>query len=380
MHNQLIDFIQDIYATKSAIALHEPQLGAKEIEQVTKALNSGYVSSVGEAVDAFSSDLESLLDAKFAIPLVNGTAALHLALYLNNVSQGDLVICPALTFVASCNAVRYLGAEPIFIDVNETSLGLCPVALAHYLEEHSFLDDDGRCIHSDSGHVIRSCIAVHTLGHGCDLAELSAVCARRNISVIEDAAQALGSKYQSKYIGSDSSYACFSFNGNKIITTGGGGALISNTAAIAIEAKHVSTTSRVAGIDIDHDALGFNYRMPNLNAALGLAQLTRLERFVEKKRALANQYDEFFSGSDLTFYTEKKDRKSNYWLNAVMCSGPDEKQTLLKKLSDSSIGARPLWKLMVDLPMYKHCERGPLTCSRKLYDRTVCLPSSVRCD
>lgn len=377
MHKPLIQFIQDVYGTKDFIALHEPVLGDREIESVSASIKSGYVSSAGKMVDEFSNTLASTLGAKHAVPLVSGTSALHLALYLNKVSHNDLVVCPALTFVATCNAVRTLGADPLFIDVNRETMGLCPTQLSTYLDTNAYVNDQGLCIHRGCEKPIRACIAVHTLGHCCDLNALRLVCERWSINLIEDAAQALGSKYHGDYVGSNSRFACFSFNGNKIVTTGGGGALVSCDNDMAKKIKHISSTARVLGVDIDHDEFAFNYRMPNLNAALGYAQLTRLQHILIKKRNLAKQYQDFFCRSDYDMFIEPYGRESNYWLNAMFCEDASSKRDVLDTLNAAGIGARPLWKLMTDLPMYAHCERGELSCSKDLYERTVCLPSSV---
>ena len=376
MHAELIDFIRHQFSAEGFIPLHEPILGEAEKRAVCSAIDSGFVSSVGPDVDQFARQLEEYLGAEHVVPLVNGTAALQLALHLNNVGYNDLVICPALTFAATCNAVRYQGAEPVLLDVSPVSYGLDPEKLAEYLNASCQLNAAGKCIDSESGKTIKACIAVHTLGFPCQIKAINKICQQWGIALIEDAAQALGSQSNQSLVGADSKFACFSFNGNKILTTGGGGALVTNSKEIAELATHLSTTARVRGMDVDHDMLGFNFRMPNLNAALGLGQLLSLPGWIKKKKILALNYQRKAEHLQLEFLNCKNESDANYWLNTVLCENETEKLHLLNALSEAQIGARPLWKPMHLLPMYSKSSRGDLTCSEDLYSRAVCLPSS----
>jgi UDP-N-acetylbacillosamine transaminase len=377
MDIKLIEFIRDIYKTNEFIPLHAPQFNGNEKKYVLDTLESTFVSSVGKYVDDFESSIEAFTGAKKAVATTNGTAALHAALYMAGVRSNDLVITQALTFVATCNALYHMGAEPIFIDVSRISLGLCPKATEDYLSEYCMIDDDGICRSRDTMQVIRAVVPMHTFGHPVELDELVSVCTRWNLALVEDAAESLGSFYKGKHTGTFSEYSAVSFNGNKIVTTGGGGMVLCKNEEAGKRTKHVTTTSKVPHpYEFYHDEPGFNYRMPNINAALGCAQMEVLESYLSNKRALAIQYENFFKDTLFDFVKEPSYAKSNYWLNAVLCQDQGARDAFLTKTNSSGIMTRPVWKLMHRLPMFKNAKRDGLFNSQWLETRLVNIPSS----
>ena len=309
---------------------------------------------------------------------VNGTAALHVSLKLVGVLPGDLVITQALTFVATCNAIHYCGAEPLFIDVDEATLGLSPLALENWLKNHADLDAEGVCIERESRRRITACMPMHTFGHPADLAGLLRVCESWNLSLVEDAAESLGSFYEGRHTGTFGKIAAVSFNGNKIITTGGGGMILCD-AETGKRAKHLTTTAKKPHpYEYVHDEVGYNYRLPNINAALGVAQLEQLSEFLAEKRALATQYRNLLKDTEFQFVDEPKGCQSNFWLNAVLCPDEHSRNHLLEVTNARNVMTRPVWQLMCDLPMYAHCRRGDLDTSRNIAQRLVNLPSGVK--
>ena len=313
MHNNLVKFVQDIYQTKEFIPLHAPTFSGNEKEYVNNTLDSTFVSSVGKYVDQFEQQIESYTGSTKAIATVNGTAALHTALYMAGVRSGDLVITQALTFVATCNALYHMGAEPVFVDVSKKSLGLCPKALETYLDENAVINVDGLSQHKETQQIFRAVVPMHTFGHPVELDELVVVCRKWNLQLVEDAAESLGSFYKGKHTGTFGAFSAISFNGNKIITTGGGGIVLCDSVDTGAQAKHITTTAKVPhAYEFFHDQAGFNYRLPNLNAALGCAQMEVLPKFLQQKRALALQYKSLFSGSDFQFVVEPEYAQSNY--------------------------------------------------------------------
>lgn len=375
--NDLISFIRSYYNDHSFIPLHRPTFDHHEKENVLDTIESSFVSSVGGYVNEFEKLLESYTGATKAVAMVNGTAALHCALYSAGVEPGDIVITQAVTFVATCNVIHYLHATPLFIDVNKYSLGLCPDALSQYLEENALIDIDGQCRHRKTSQIIRAIVPMHTFGHPVQLFELNNVCQKWNIVLVEDAAESLGSLYKGKHTGTFGKLAALSFNGNKIITTGGGGATLCMDENLGKHVKHLSTTAKVPHpFEYYHDEMGFNYRMPNLNAALGCAQVGKLNQFVLSKRELARKYQCFFDGSKFSFVTEPEYARSNYWLNAIICPSKVEKEHLLKETNANGVMTRPLWQLANTLPMFEGALRGALPNSEWLIDRVVNLPST----
>lgn len=377
MFDNLIRFIREQYRTAEFIPLHAPVFTGHEREYVTDTIDSTFVSSVGAYVDRFEREMEAYTGSPRAVATVNGTAALHVALRLAGVDTGDLVITQPLTFVATCNAIAYCGAEPVFIDVDRHTLGLSPAALEAWLVENARIGDDGLCHTRNDGKVIRACVPMHTFGHPADLDGLVDVCARWHLALVEDAAESLGSLYKGRHTGGFGMLGVLSFNGNKIITTGGGGMVLANE-EIGKRAKHLTTTAKQPHLyEFVHDEVGYNYRLPNINAALGCAQLEQMETFVANKRELAGRYAAFFKDSDLQFFTEPANCRSNYWLNAVICCEVEQRDALLKATNDKAVMTRPIWVLMNRLPMYANFRKGDLANAEWLEARVVNLPSSV---
>lgn len=377
MFEPLIQFIREQYRSNDFIPLHAPVFIGREREYLADTIDSTFVSSVGAYVDRFENDIASYTGSPRAVATMNGTAALHIALQLADVKLGDLVITQPLTFIATCNAISYCGAEPVFVDVDRHTLGLSPVAVSAWLEEHAQLDDAGICRTKSDGRVVRACLPMHTFGHPVDLDGLLAVCQRWNLVLVEDAAESLGSYYKGGHTGTFGALGTLSFNGNKIITTGGGGMILSGE-ELGLRAKHLTTTAKKPhSYEYVHDEVGYNYRLPNLNAALGCAQLEQIETFLAQKRALASRYAAQLKGSDLNFFSEPADCRSNYWLNAVLCENLQHRDALLKATNDNGVMTRPVWALMNHLPMYSNCRCGQLTNAEWLEARIVNLPSSI---
>ena len=377
MHNKLVSFVQDMYQTREFIPLHAPTFKGNEKKYVGNAIDSTFVSSVGEYVDLFEKQVEDFTGTSKAIATVNGTAALHTALYMANVRAGDLVITQALTFVATCNALYHMGAEPIFVDISKVSLGLCPIALERYLEENAILNNDGLCEDKATGQIYRAIVPMHTFGHPVELEQLIVVSQKWNIALVEDAAESLGSFYKGKHTGTFGDFAAISFNGNKVITTGGGGMVLCRCIDDGLHAKHVTTTAKVSHpYEFFHDEAGFNYRLPNLNAALGCAQMEVLPKYLKCKRELAQQYDGFFKGSNFTFVVEPEYAQSNYWLNAIICPSRETRDKFIKITNANNVMTRPIWKLMHRLPMFENARRGDLSVSEWIESHLVNIPSS----
>jgi perosamine synthetase len=379
MYKDLIKFIRDWYQTDQFIPLHEPRFKEIDREYVLDAIDSTFVSSVGEYVNRFEHDLAKYLNVKRTVVTVNGTAALQVALRLAGVKAGDEVITQPLTFVATANAIAYNNASPLFIDVNEKTLGLCPDALEQFLDQNAE-KRGASTFNKITGKRISVMVPMHTFGHPCKMDQLLDLADQWNITIVEDAAESLGSRILNSHCGTLGKLGILSFNGNKTITCGGGGAIITNDDVLADRAKHLTTTAKVNHCwEYVHDEVGYNYRMPNLNAALACAQLEQLDGILSDKRELANAYNEFFSNVDwCNFVKEPEGCKSNYWLNAVIMPDRKQRDELLKITNDSGVMTRPIWQLMSDLKMYKNCPKGDLKNARRLQDRVVNLPSSAR--
>jgi len=377
MFDALIRFVREQYRTDEFIPLHAPVFPGREREYVVQTIDSTFVSSVGAFVDRFERDMAAYTGSQRAVATVNGTAALHAALLLAGVKPGELVVTQSLTFVATCNAIAYCHAEPVFVDVDRHTLGLSPGALDAWLDASARLDEEGVCRLKQDGRVVRACLPMHTFGHPVDLDRLVDVCRRWNLALVEDAAESLGSLYHGKHTGTFGLLGTLSFNGNKILTTGGGGMILADE-ALGARAKHLTTTAKKPHpYEFVHDEVGYNYRLPNLNAALGCAQLEQLDRFVESKRALAERYEAHLAGSGLEFVREPSGCRSNYWLNAVICDSREQRDALLKATNDKGVMTRPIWQLMTHLPIYENCLRGDLATAEWLEARVVNLPSSV---
>ena len=379
MNKSLINFIHNLYETDEFIPLHEPQFEGNEKKYVTDAIDSTYVSSSGYYVNKFEEDISVLTSCTKAVSLVNGTAALSLAMYMSNIRTGDLVITQPLTFIATCNAIHHLGASPIFIDISLDSLGLDPAAVLEFLEAHACIDDDGNCVFKESGQKIKAIVPMHTFGHPVDLDQFTKICEDWNLILIEDAAESLGSLYKGKHTGTFGRFGALSFNGNKTITTGGGGMLLCSKAFEGERAKNLSTTAKLPHpYEFFHDEAGFNMRMPNLNAALGCAQLESLEKFLIAKKIIANSYREFFADTEATFISQPEYAASNYWLNAILCADETSKNELLEYSNNQGVNMRPIWKLMYKLPMFSHAIMGEMGNAEKIESLLVNLPSSPK--
>ncbi|MBN0979048.1 MULTISPECIES: LegC family aminotransferase [Pseudomonas] len=377
MLDSLVKFVREQYRTNEFIPLHAPVFGGNEKRYVLETVDSTFVSSVGAFVDRFEREMEAYTGSPRAVATVNGTAALHVALMLAGVKSGDLVLTQPLTFVATCNAIAYCGAEPVFIDVDKHTLGLSPVALERWLQEHAYLDVDGVCRVKSSDRVLRACLPMHTFGHPVELDSLIEVCGCWGLALVEDAAESLGSLYKGRHTGTFGCVGTLSFNGNKTITTGGGGMILANE-ALGGRAKHLTTTAKKAhAYEYVHDEVGYNYRLPNLNAALGCAQLEQLDSFIAAKRILAGRYQAFFEGSQFQFVVEPQGCRSNYWLNAVICENLMQRDELLAFSNQAGVMTRPIWKLMSHLPAYSKSLQGDLSNALWLEERVVNIPSSV---
>lgn len=378
METKLISLVRDIYQTKDFIPLHAPIFSGNEKQYLNETIDSTFVSSVGKFVDQFEQQVEGYTAATKAVATVNGTAALHTALHLADVRSGDLVLTQALTFVATCNALHHMGAKPVFIDIEPNSYSLCPLAAEQWLTDNAQLNMDNQCIHQATGAQIKALLPMHTFGHPAQLHELQAVAAKWSLALIEDAAESLGSFYKGQHTGTIGRFAALSFNGNKVITTGGGGMLLCRDEADGKRAKHITTTAKQPHpYEFYHDEPGFNYRMPNLNAALGCAQLEAIEAILASKRAIAERYEAFFTNSDYQFVKEPSYGRSNYWLNAVYCPSVTARNQLLEMTNQQGVMTRPVWQLMHRLPMFANALRGDLTQSELAEARLVNLPSSA---
>ena len=377
MFKDVINFIKEIYKSKDFIPLHEPKFCGNENKYVKECIDSSFVSSIGKYVDVFEEKIAKYTGAKFAVATSNGTSALHVSLLLANVNQNDEVITQSLTFIATCNAISYCGGHPIFIDVDKDTMGLSPAALKVFLKDNTTIKNK-QCINNISGRVIKACVPMHTFGHPCKIDEIKQICDEHYIFVVEDAAESVGSKYKDKHTGTFGQLGVMSFNGNKIITSGGGGCIVTNDKILAEKAKHLTTTAKVPHKwDFNHDMVGYNYRMPNINAALLVAQLENLNYFLTNKRKLAKTYEEFFKTQEHTFFKEPKLSKSNYWLNTLLLKDKKQRNKFLKETNSSNVMTRPIWIMMHNLPMFENAQCGDLTNSKWLNDRVVNIPSSV---
>ena len=361
------------------IPLHAPYFGGNEKKYLEETIDSTFVSSVGPFVDKFEEMMQQITGAKYAIATTNGTTALHLSLLVAGVEKGDEVITQALTFVATANAISHAGAVPIFVDVDKDCLGMSAIELKVWLEDNAQVNALQQCINKNTGKRITACLPMHSFGLPLQIEDIVTVCKEYHIPVIEDAAESLGSYVGDKHTGTFGLLGTFSFNGNKTITCGGGGAVITNDEALAKKAKHLSTTAKIPHKwEFAHDVVGYNYRLPNLNAALACAQLEQLPAILANKRELSQLYREFFGGTDIDFIDERSGTKANYWLNTILFKTPQEQLAFLDFSNSNGVMTRPAWKLMTELPMYKFCQRGNLKNSEYLAERLVNIPSSFR--
>lgn len=378
MYKNVVDFIQELYKTKEFLPLHEPRFIGNEKKYVNETIDSTFVSSVGKYVTEFEEMVAKFSGAKYAVATSNGTSALHIGLKLVGVDESCEVITQPLTFIATANAISYCNAQPIFVDVDRETLGLSPSKLKEFLEEFATLDEQGNCRNRSTNKIIKACVPMHTFGHPCKIDEIVEICESYNIAVVEDAAESLGSYYKGRHTGTFGKVGIFSFNGNKIITTGGGGMLVTDDEELAKKAKHITTTAKIPhAYEYIHDEVGYNYRLTNLAAALGVAQMENLPLFIEKQRELADKYAEFFKDTDIKLIKEPKDSQSNYWLNAVVLKNKEERDTFLKYTNNNGIMTRSIWRLMNRLDMFKDAQAGNLDNAKWLEDRVVNISSSV---
>jgi len=376
---QTVDFIKSLYPGKEIIPLHEPCFRGNEKKYLEECIDSTFVSSVGKFVDAFERKTEEFTGAKKAVVIVNGTEALHFAMKLVGVMQDDEVITQPLTFIATANTIVYCNAHPVFIDVDLDTLGMSPKSLKNFLNRNAEVKGKD-CFNIHTQRRIKACVPMHTFGHPCRIDEIVQICKEWNIEVVEDAAESIGSTYKNKHTGTFGKIGVLSFNGNKTITTGGGGMLITNDEELGKHAKYLSTQAKVPHPwEYVHNEIGYNYRMPNLNAALGLAQMEQLDSFLKSKRNVAGKYREFFTNNkEIAFFSEPGNAQSNYWLNAVLLKSKAQRDGFLKYTNEQGVMTRPAWRLMHKLPMFTQCFRSDLIHAEWIEDRLVNIPSSVR--
>lgn len=373
---EVVSFIRSIFG-EGVIPLHRPVFAGKEKQYLIDAIDSNFVSSIGEQVAEFERKVAEFTGAKHAVATVNGTSALHVSLQIIGVQPGDEVISQALAFVAPCNAISYLAAQPVFVDVDRDTMSMSPVALERFLDENAE-KRDGQVWNKSSGKRIAACLPVHTFGLPCRVEEIAEVCRQWGIALVEDAAESLGSYIGQKHTGNFGQLATLSFNGNKIITTGGGGMIITDDEALARRARHLTTTAKIPhAYEIEHDEVGYNYRLPALNAALGCAQMELLPEFLGIKRRLALQYADFFEGLGVALVRARSGCTENCWLNAIVMHSRAERDAFLTYTNEQGVLTRPAWRLMNHLPMFKHCQHDGLENSLWLEGRVVNLPSSV---
>lgn len=377
-YTEIIDFIRNQFPSKDFIPLHEPNFSGNERSYVLETIDSTFVSSVGAYVEKFEIMMADLTKTQKAVAVVNGTSALQVALRLSGVGCGDEVLTQALTFIATINAIIYNRASPVFLDVDLDTMGLSPNSVNAFLEEYGELRE-GVCYNKKTNNKIAACMPMHTFGFPVHLDELIIICNKWNIPVVEDAAESIGSEYKGMPTGSFGKLGVFSFNGNKIVTSGGGGAIITNDLELGIKAKHLTTTAKVPHpYEYIHDEIGYNFRMPNLNAALACAQLEQLNSFIQNKRKLALEYSIFFESKGVKFRTDLPNTKANYWLMCLELENKKERDAFLKETNEKKVMTRPIWQLIFKSPIYSNFQRDFQENAIYLEDRIVNIPSSVR--
>ncbi|MDE7116207.1 MAG: LegC family aminotransferase [Muribaculaceae bacterium] len=379
----ILRMIRERFGAKEGdfVPLHTPTFSGNEKKYLDECIDSTFVSSVGAFVDRFERDIAEYTGARKAVVCVSGTNALHMALMLAGVERDDEVLTQSLSFIATCNAISYIGASPVFIDVDYDTMGLSPAALRKWLENHTVKDADNVLRNKSTGRRVKCVVPMHTFGHPCRIDEIAEICREYCLELVEDAAESIGSFYKGKHTGTFGRIGAISFNGNKTITTGGGGMLLFNDEKLADYAKHLTTQAKVPSRwEFIHDHIGYNYRMPNINAALGCAQLEKIQGFLASKRKTAGIYREFFASEPggIKFMAEPSESVSNYWLNAIAFPSREERDRFLQYSNDHGVMTRPIWELMWRLPMFEHCERDSQTNTVLLADTIVNLPSSVK--
>ena len=378
-YKKVVSFIKDFYGNQDFVPLSVPKFNGNEKKYLDDCINTTFVSSVGKYVDRFEKDMATYTGAKRAVVCVSGTNALHMAMILVGLERDDEVLTQALTFIATCNAISYIGARPVFLDVDKSTMGLSPDAVEKWLKSNAEMRN-GQCYNKNTNRRVKACVPMHTFGHPVRIEELAVICTEWHIELVEDAAESIGSKYKDVHTGLFGKVGILSFNGNKTITTGGGGMLLFVDEELGALAKHLTTQAKVPHRwEFKHDHIGYNYRMPNINAALGCAQLEHLDEFISDKRETAKAYAEFFKNVDgIDFFTEPENCFSNYWLNVVILKDRDSQQSFLQETNDNGVMTRPIWELMNRLPMFDHCQHDDLKNTIWFADRVVNIPSSVR--
>lgn len=375
----LIEHIRSEYQTKEFIPLHAPHFGERERRYVLDAIDSGFVSSIGAHVTQFEDAICKYTGAKYAVATTNGTSALHTALLVSGVMPGDEVITQTITFIATCNVIRYCSAEPILVDIDRETLGMSHRVLSEWLEENAEVRNDGLCWNRNTGRIIRICMPMHNFGHPVRIELIASICKKWHIKLVEDAAESLGSFYHNQHTGLTGNIAAISFNGNKIITSGGGGMLITNSEELAIRARHITTTAKVQHPWLFiHNEVGYNYRMPAINAALGLAQVSRLPSYVELKRELAKRYEDWFKNTDYLLFKEPSGAKSNYWFNSFFANDRNERDYILEATNKLGVMTRPVWTPMHTLEIYKRSQKTQMLEAAWIDDHLINIPSSVQ--
>ena len=398
MYQSVISFIKDLYNNQEFVPLAVPKFIGNEKKYLNECIDTTFVSSVGQFVDRFEKDMAAYTGAKRAVVCVSGTNALHMSLILVGVKRDDEVLTQALTFIATCNALSYIGAHPVFLDVDRPTMGLSPDAMKEWLQKNAevrkntrineldkshdfaFQEDGLACYNKNTGRRIKACVPMHTFGHPVRIEEIAALCKEWHIELVEDAAESIGSTYKGKHTGTFGRIGAISFNGNKTITTGGGGMMLFNDEELGAYAKHITTQAKIAHRwEFRHDHIGYNYRMPNINAALGCAQLEHLDEYIADKRATAAVYAVYFKNvDDIDFFIEPENCFSNYWLNVVILPDHYKQLKFLQETNDNGVMTRPIWELMNRLPMFKLCQHDSLENTIWFADRVVNIPSSVR--
>ena len=378
-YKKITDFIHDLYGAQDFVPLSVPVFIGNEKKYLNECIDTTFVSSVGKFVDRFEEDTARYTGCKRAVVCVSGTNALHMSLMLAGVQRDDEVLTQALTFIATCNALSYIGAHPVFIDVDKDTMGLSPVAVREWLAKNSE-QKNGECYNKRTGRRVKACVPMHTFGHPVHLDELVEVLKEYHIELVEDAAESIGSLYKGKHTGTFGKVGALSFNGNKTITTGGGGMMLFNDEELGVYAKHITTQAKIPHRwEFRHDHIGYNYRMPNINAALGCTQLEHIEEYVASKRETAKAYEEFFKDiPEIEFFVDTPETRSNYWLNVVILKDKEAQLDFLEYTNDNGVMTRPIWELMNRLPMFEKCEHDGLRNTIWFADRVVNIPSSVR--
>lgn len=372
-------FIKELYPNEDPVPLHAPRFIGNEKKYLVDCIDTTFVSYVGQYVCLFEGYIRNFTGAKYAVATVNGTEALHLALILAGVKPEDEILTQALTFVATANAITYCHAHPVFLDVERPTMGLDPEKLETFLGEKSIVKTDGSCYNRQTGRKFSACVPMHTFGHPVAIDQVIDICRKYHIPVVEDSAEALGSFFKGQHTGTFGDFGILSFNGNKPVTAGGGGMIITNDESHANQAKHLSTTAKQSHPwEFIHDQVGYNFRMPNINAAVGCAQMEKLSQVLENKRQTALLYKEFFNNIGLPFISEPENAQSNYWLNGIILKDRKERDKFLDYTNNKGVQTRPIWRLMNNLPMYQKAQCDSLETSKWLVDRVVNIPSSVR--